>query len=59
MNYILQTKSLTKRFAKVLAVDDLTFSLEKGLITGLLEEMEPVRLPHCQCCWGFFARLLE
>ena len=36
MNYILQTKSLTKHFAKVLAVDDLTFSLEKGLITGLL-----------------------
>lgn len=36
MNSILQTQSLTKRFSKVLAVDRLSFSLEKGTITALL-----------------------
>ena len=33
---ILQTESLTKRFSKILAVDHLSFSLEKGSITALL-----------------------
>ena len=36
MSVILQTESLTKRFSKILAVDHLSFSLEKGSITALL-----------------------
>jgi ABC-2 type transport system ATP-binding protein len=36
LSVILQTESLTKRFSKILAVDHLSFSLEKGSITALL-----------------------
>jgi ABC-2 type transport system ATP-binding protein len=34
--YVVQSDSLTKRFGKVLAVDDLTFKIESGTITGFL-----------------------
>ena len=36
MAYVVQSDSLTKRFGKVLAVDDLTFKIESGTITGFL-----------------------
>ena len=35
-NYILQTMSLTKRFAELTAVDDLTISIETGEMFGLV-----------------------
>jgi len=35
-NYILQTMSLTKRFAQLTAVDDLTISIETGEMFGLV-----------------------
>jgi ABC-2 type transport system ATP-binding protein len=34
--YVVQSDSLTKRYGKVLAVDDLTFKIESGTITGFL-----------------------
>ena len=34
MAYVVQSDSLTKRYGKVLAVDDLTFKIESGTITG-------------------------
>jgi ABC-2 type transport system ATP-binding protein len=34
--HVVQSQSLTKRYGKVLAVDDLTFSIEAGTITGFL-----------------------
>lgn len=36
MAYVVQSDSLTKRFGKVLAVDDLSFKIESGTITGFL-----------------------
>ena len=36
MNAILQTQSLTKKFGSVVAVNDLSFSLEEAKITALL-----------------------
>ena len=33
---VVVSESLTKRFGKVLAVDDLSFALEAGTITGFL-----------------------
>ena len=36
MKPILQTDKLTKRFSRVLAVDDLSFTLGQGTITALL-----------------------
>ena len=36
MAYVVQSDSLTKRYGKVLAVDDLTFKIESGTITGFL-----------------------
>jgi ABC-2 type transport system ATP-binding protein len=33
---IIEVEHLTKRFGKTLAVDDLSFSIEKGTITGML-----------------------
>ncbi|NNN01690.1 MAG: ATP-binding cassette domain-containing protein, partial [Acidimicrobiaceae bacterium] len=36
MTYVVESASLTKRYGKVLAVDDLTFNIEAGTITGFL-----------------------
>ena len=36
MGVVVQAESLSKRFGKVLAVDDLSFGLEEGTITGFL-----------------------
>lgn len=36
MAYVVQCESLTKRYGKVLAVDDLSFKIESGTITGFL-----------------------
>lgn len=36
MAYVVQSDSLTKRYGKVLAVDDLSFKIESGTITGFL-----------------------
>ena len=36
MTYVVESASLTKRFGEVLAVDDLTFNIEAGTITGFL-----------------------
>ena len=36
MNAILQTQSLTKKFGSVVAVNDLSFSLEEAKVTALL-----------------------
>jgi ABC-type multidrug transport system ATPase subunit len=36
VDYVVQSDSLTKRYGDVLAVDDLTFSIEPGTITGFL-----------------------
>lgn len=36
MAYVVQSESLTKRYGKVLAVDDLSFKIESGTITGFL-----------------------
>ena len=36
MAYVVESDSLTKRFGKVLAVDDLSFKIESGTITGFL-----------------------
>ncbi len=36
MPYAVQSDSLTKRYGEVLAVDDLTFNIEAGTITGFL-----------------------
>jgi ABC-2 type transport system ATP-binding protein len=36
MNHVVRCESLTKRYGDVLAVDDLSFSLEAGTITGFL-----------------------
>ena len=36
MSYVVQSDSLSKRYGDVLAVDDLTFNIEAGTITGFL-----------------------
>ena len=36
MSYVVQSESLSKRYGNVLAVDDLTFAIEAGTITGFL-----------------------
>lgn len=36
MTYVVQSDSLSKRYGDVLAVDDLTFAIEAGTITGFL-----------------------
>lgn len=36
MSYVVQSDSLSKRYGKVLAVDDLSFNIESGTITGFL-----------------------
>lgn len=36
MAYVVQSESLTKRYGNVLAVDDLSFKIESGTITGFL-----------------------
>ena len=36
MSYVIQSDSLTKRYGSVLAVDDLSFNIEAGTITGFL-----------------------
>lgn len=36
MSYVVQSASLTKRYGDVLAVDDLSFNIEAGTITGFL-----------------------
>jgi ABC-2 type transport system ATP-binding protein len=36
VSYVVQGKSLSKRYGDVLAVDDLTFDIEAGTITGFL-----------------------
>lgn len=36
MPYVVQSDSLSKRYGNVLAVDDLTFAIEAGTITGFL-----------------------
>ena len=36
MTYVVESASLTKRYGEVLAVDDLTFNIEAGTITGFL-----------------------
>ena len=36
MAYVVQSDSLTKRYGKVLAVEDLSFKIESGTITGFL-----------------------
>jgi ABC-2 type transport system ATP-binding protein len=36
MTHVIQSESLTKRYGKVLAVEDLSFKIESGTITGFL-----------------------
>jgi ABC-2 type transport system ATP-binding protein len=36
VSYVVQSDSLSKRYGKVLAVDDLSFNIESGTITGFL-----------------------
>lgn len=36
MSYVIQSDSLSKRYGSVLAVDDLSFNIEAGTITGFL-----------------------
>jgi ABC-2 type transport system ATP-binding protein len=36
VTYVVQSNSLTKKFGKVVAVDDLSFKIESGTITGFL-----------------------
>ena len=36
VSFVIQSNSLTKRYGKVLAVDDLSFKIEAGTITGFL-----------------------
>jgi ABC-2 type transport system ATP-binding protein len=36
VSYVVQSDSLTKRYGGVVAVDDLTFNIEAGTITGFL-----------------------
>jgi ABC-2 type transport system ATP-binding protein len=36
VTYVVESASLTKRYGEVLAVDDLTFNIEAGTITGFL-----------------------
>ena len=43
-------RNLTKRYGDVLAVDDLTFALEPGTITGFLGPTAPARRRRCGCC---------
>jgi ABC-type multidrug transport system ATPase subunit len=36
VTYVIESASLTKRYGDVLAVDDLSFNIEAGTITGFL-----------------------
>ena len=41
---MIEVQHLTKRYGKIVAVDDLSFSIEPGQILGLLGRTEPARV---------------
>ena len=47
---VVRTEHLTKRFGDLVAVDDLTFALEHGTVTGFLGPNGRARRRHCGCC---------
>lgn len=47
--YIIETKDLTKRFGKDVAVNSVNMKIERGQIYGLLAEMVLEKLPQCAC----------
>jgi ABC-type uncharacterized transport system ATPase subunit len=53
-NEILKTINLTKRFAQVLAIDHINFSLKKGEIHALLGENGAGKTTLSECLYGFY-----
>ena len=47
---VIGARGLTKRFGPVLAVDQLSFEVEPGTVTGFLGRTAPGRRPRCACC---------
>ncbi len=47
---MIEIKNLTKKFDDFTAVDDLSLTIKTGEFFGLLEPMEPERLPPSVCC---------
>jgi drug efflux transport system ATP-binding protein len=45
---VVRVEQLTKRFGEVVAVDDLSFALERGTVTGFLGPNGPDRHPKPQ-----------
>jgi len=50
---VVRAESLTKRFGGVVAVDDLSFELQQGTITGFLGRTAPARRRRFACCSGW------
>jgi ABC-2 type transport system ATP-binding protein len=49
---VVVVESLTKRFGDVLAVDDLSFALERGTITGFLGPNGAGKTTTCEGIFG-------
>ena len=49
---VVVAEHLGKRFGDVVAVDDLSFRLEAGTVTGFLARTAPGRRRRCGCCSG-------
>lgn len=47
--YIIETKDLTKRFGKDVAVNSVNMKIERGQIYGLLGRNGAGKLPQCAC----------
>lgn len=52
MEYIVETKHLTKSFGKEKAVSNLEMKIPKGEIYGFLGQMELEKQQPSACCWG-------
>lgn len=47
--YIIETKNLTKRFGKDIAVNSINMKIERGKYMDYLAEMELEKLQQCVC----------
>jgi len=48
----ISVERLTKRYREALAVDDLSFSVQGGHVTGFLGPTAPASRRRCARCWG-------
>jgi ABC-2 type transport system ATP-binding protein len=46
----ISVRGLTKQFGAITAVDDLSFEVKEGTITGFRDPTARGRRPRCGCC---------